>query len=87
VHVLLPLADDVDDEAVAQAAAEASISVRPLSPCYLPGARRGSTPARGLLLGYGRLPVTRIDEAVAALAEVIRRVGGNRPATRAIPDR
>ena len=75
VHVLLPLPDEVDDEAVADAAAAASISVRPLSPSYLHGAERGATPARGLILGYGRLPVGRIDEAVAALAEVIRRAG------------
>ena len=58
--------------AIADAAAARSISVRPLSPSYLPGAERGATPARGLLLGYARLPATRIDEAVAALAEVVR---------------
>ena len=72
VHALLPLPDDADDVAIADAAAARSISVRPLSPSYLPGAERGATPARGLLLGYARLPATRIDEAVAALAEVVR---------------
>jgi GntR family transcriptional regulator / MocR family aminotransferase len=72
VHVLLPLPDDADDVAISAAAEARSISVRALSPSYLPGAERGTTPARGLLLGYARLPVTRIDEAVAALADVVR---------------
>jgi GntR family transcriptional regulator/MocR family aminotransferase len=72
VHALLPLPDDADDVAIADAAARRSISVRPLSPSYLPGAERGATPPNGLLLGYARLPVPRIDEAVAALAEVVR---------------
>lgn len=72
VHVLLPLPDDADDVAIATAAEARSISVRPLSPTYLPGAERGTTPPRGLILGYGRLPVTRIDDAVAALADVVR---------------
>jgi GntR family transcriptional regulator/MocR family aminotransferase len=72
VHALLPLPDDAVDLAIEAAAAERSISVRALSPCYLPATERGSTPARGLLLGYGRLPVGRIDAAVAALAEVVR---------------
>ena len=72
VHVVLPLPDDADDVAIAEAAAARSISVRPLSPCYMADTERGSTPARGLLLGYARLPVGRIEEAVTALAEVVR---------------
>ncbi len=75
VHVLVPLPDDADDVAIAEAAAAQSISVRPLSPSYLPDAECGATPARGLLLGYSRLTVTRIDEAVAALAEVVHSAG------------
>jgi GntR family transcriptional regulator/MocR family aminotransferase len=66
VHVLLPLPDDVDDVRVSAAAEDAGIRVRPVSPTYVPGAERGSTPDRGLLLGYSRLTPTRIDEAVAA---------------------
>lgn len=72
VHLLLPLPDAVDDEAVAARAAAAGISVRPLSPNYLPDAERGATPARGLLLGYARLPVMRIEEAAVALATIVR---------------
>ncbi len=59
VHVLLPLPDGADDVAIATAAEAQSISVRPLSPSYLPGAERGTTPARGLILGYARLPLTQ----------------------------
>ena len=72
VHVLLPLPAHVDDRRVSTAAEEAGIRVFPLSPTYLPDAARGTTPDRGLLLGYSRLTPTRIDEAVAALAGVIR---------------
>jgi GntR family transcriptional regulator/MocR family aminotransferase len=72
VHVLLPLPDAVDDMAIATAAESQSIGVRALSPSYLPDAERGTTPARGLILGYSRLPVPRIDDAVAALAHVVR---------------
>jgi len=77
VHLLLPLPDTADDEAIAAAAEERSISVRPLSPSYMDGAERGTTPAQGLLLGYARLPVTRIDEAVTALAEIVRAMTGD----------
>lgn len=72
VHVVLPLPDEIDDVAIAAAAAERGIMVRPLSPSYLPGAERGTTPLRGLLLGYARLTLGRIDEAVGELAEVVR---------------
>ena len=72
VHLLLPLPDHVDDGRISAAAEHAGIRLAPLSPTYLPGAERGSTPDRGLLLGYSRLTPTRIDEAVAALAGVIR---------------
>ena len=38
------------------AAAAIGIYVVPLSTSYVPGADRGTTPSRGLLLGYSRLP-------------------------------
>jgi DNA-binding transcriptional MocR family regulator len=63
--------------AVSARAAEVGINVRPLSTSYVPGAERGSTPARGLLLGYSRLAPGRIDEAVEALAAVVRADGRN----------
>jgi GntR family transcriptional regulator/MocR family aminotransferase len=67
MHVVLDLAESVDDVALAEAAAARGIGVRPLSPLHLEPAR-----SRGVLLGYGRLPENRIESAVAALAAVIR---------------
>jgi GntR family transcriptional regulator/MocR family aminotransferase len=72
VHVLAPLAATVDDVAIAELAMDRGMNVRPLSPQYLPGAARGATPERGLLLGYSRLAPGSIDDAVAALAAVVR---------------
>jgi GntR family transcriptional regulator/MocR family aminotransferase len=83
VHLLLPLPDHADDEAIAAAAAEQSIRVVALSPCYLADADQGTTPSRGLLLGYARLPVTRIDEAASALAAVVRSMTAPSPRARA----
>jgi GntR family transcriptional regulator/MocR family aminotransferase len=80
LHVLVRL-PGLDDAELAAAAAEAEIGVRPLSPMYLGGANSET----GLVLGYGRLPVERIDDAVAALAEVmLRGLGAAR--ARALPD-
>jgi GntR family transcriptional regulator / MocR family aminotransferase len=67
LHVLVRL-PGIDDAALTRAAAEAGIGVRALSPMYLAETGRES----GLVLGYGRLPVERIDDAVAALAAVMR---------------
>ncbi len=71
LHVLLRLPASVDDGAFARMAASHGIAVRALSPMLLAGGRD-----RGLLLGYGRLPLERIDEAVESLAGVIGRDGG-----------
>jgi len=65
LHVLLRLADDSDVD-IAAAAAERGIGVRAMS-----GLSLVDPPARGLVLGYGRLPLERIDAAVAELAAVI----------------
>ena len=74
VHAVLALPDEVDDVALAGAAAAVGINVIPLSTSYVPGADRGTTPSRGLLLGYSRLIEPRLDEAVAELAGLIRPV-------------
>ncbi len=66
LHVLLRLPDRVDDVALACEAAGRGIGVRALSPMQLAG-----SPQRGLLLGYGRLTVDRIGDAVEALAAVV----------------
>jgi GntR family transcriptional regulator / MocR family aminotransferase len=65
LHILLTLPSGADDVALAQAAAEAGIGVRPLSPMAL------RDPVHGLLLGYGRLGEARIGPAVVALAGVL----------------
>jgi GntR family transcriptional regulator/MocR family aminotransferase len=62
LHVLLRLPDDADDVGIVAAAARQGIGVNPLSPMSR------SNPERGLVLGYSRLSVDRIDAAVAALA-------------------
>jgi len=70
MQLLLQLPDQVDDVAIADSAASQRIGVRALSPLHL-------TPSheRGLLLGYGRLSQSRIEDAVGALASVIMDAG------------
>jgi GntR family transcriptional regulator/MocR family aminotransferase len=63
LHVLLRLPDDVDDVPIQAAAAEQGIGVGPLSPMS-----PAADPMQGLVVGYSRLTVERIDAAVAALA-------------------
>jgi GntR family transcriptional regulator/MocR family aminotransferase len=70
LHVLLRLPENVDDVAIQAAAAERGIGVNPLSPMC-----RSGPVERGLVVGYSRLTVERIDEAVAALAECLADVG------------
>jgi GntR family transcriptional regulator/MocR family aminotransferase len=67
---LLALPDDADDVAIAAAAATRRIGVQPLSPLHLAPSRE-----RGLVIGYGRLPDSRIDDAVRALTAVLRAAG------------
>jgi DNA-binding transcriptional MocR family regulator len=67
----LQLPAGVDDVAIAQAAAAQGIGVRPLSPLHLTPSKE-----RGLLLGYGRLLESRIEEAVRALSSVVLAAGG-----------
>jgi DNA-binding transcriptional MocR family regulator len=66
MQLLLPLADEVDDVAIADAAARRGIGLGALSPLHL-----ARNPERGLLLGYGRLLETRINEAVDALSSIL----------------
>ena len=57
---LLPPA--VDDVALSLRAAQAGVSVRPLSPCY-----RGEAKRSGLILGYGSVDERAIEEGVRRL--------------------
>ncbi len=70
LHVLLRLPDDADDVAIQAAAARRGIGVNPLSP-MMPS----DDPKRGLVLGYSRLSVERIEEAVGALAACLADAG------------
>jgi len=67
VHLLLRLPDGVDDGAIAEAARRARIAVSPLSSFLLTPAASG-----GLVIGYGSLQESAIEEATRALAQVIR---------------
>jgi len=74
LHLVTQLPDGVDDCAVAQAALERNIVVRPLSGYYAERERAAS----GLLLGYACVPEDEIATAFATLAEAIdeRAFGG-----------
>jgi GntR family transcriptional regulator/MocR family aminotransferase len=73
MRLLLELPRGVDDVAIADAAASRGIHVRALSPLHLTPSHEG-----GLLLGYGRLSESRIEDAVGALAAVIEEAGAAR---------
>jgi GntR family transcriptional regulator/MocR family aminotransferase len=67
LHVLLRLPAGIDDLTVTELAGAWGIGVRALSAMSLAG-----QPERGLVLGYGRLGMERVDAAVAALSSVLR---------------
>jgi GntR family transcriptional regulator/MocR family aminotransferase len=70
MQLLLPLADDADDVAIAEAAAAQGINISPLSPLHLePG------PERGLLAGFGRLPEHKIAAAADAIRSLLHHAG------------
>jgi GntR family transcriptional regulator/MocR family aminotransferase len=66
------LASRFNDGAVVAAAAQAGISVAPLSACYAGRRRR-----HGLILSYAGTPDDQIDAACATLADVLRRAMGD----------
>jgi GntR family transcriptional regulator/MocR family aminotransferase len=66
VHVVLRLPAGCDDAALAEAASAARVRVPALS------AFRIGPGAPGLVVGYGRLHEAAVDQAVRALAEVVR---------------
>jgi GntR family transcriptional regulator/MocR family aminotransferase len=67
LHVVLRLVPGVDDQALASDAEREGVRVFPLSTYELARSERGA-----LVLGYGRIHEDAIDEAVAALARVVR---------------
>ncbi len=67
LHLSARLADGVEAEAVIARAARSGVAVEDIAAF---AAER--TPPPGLVLGYGQIEATRIEEAVAILAEAIR---------------
>lgn len=65
LHVVLPLGADVDDTAVAAAAARVTVTAPALSDFYL------GVPRRGLVLGFGAVPRAAIVRAARALGTVV----------------
>jgi GntR family transcriptional regulator / MocR family aminotransferase len=68
MQLLLPLPDDADDAALAEAARAEGINIAPLSRFHLT-----DSPRRGLLAGFGRLPEYKIGPAADALASLLSR--------------
>jgi GntR family transcriptional regulator / MocR family aminotransferase len=68
VHLVLRLPDHVDDAKLASEAREAGIGVPALSAYSLE--RANARP--GLVLGYGRLHEAAVNDAIRALARVVR---------------
>ncbi len=67
MHLTALLPEGVDDVALTRRAAEAGVSVRPLSRCYLQPPTRG-----GLILGYGGASPEQIREGVRILRSLLR---------------
>ena len=67
VHLTLRLPRGCDDTAIVADAARARILVEPLSRFYV-----GATDERGLVIGYGRLHESAVDDVAQALARVVR---------------
>jgi GntR family transcriptional regulator/MocR family aminotransferase len=67
VHLLLRLRPGVSDVTIAHEAMRVRIAVAPLSAFRLTPSDTG-----GLVIGYGRLHESAVEEATRALAKVIR---------------
>ncbi|MGU7779402.1 MocR-like pyridoxine biosynthesis transcription factor PdxR [Burkholderia sp. PU8-34] len=70
MHVVLWLANGIDDRAVVARAADAGVAVRAVSPMFAPGTGRP-----GLVLGFGGFSRAQIETAAQRLADVIAAAG------------
>ena len=66
MHLVLWLADGIDDRRVAEAALAAGVAARPVSPTYSSDRRRP-----GLILGLGDFEAERMEAAVRQLTAII----------------
>jgi GntR family transcriptional regulator / MocR family aminotransferase len=73
MHLVLWLAEDVDDRTVVELAAQAGVAVRALSPMFAPGTGRP-----GLVLGFGGFSSAQMKAAAQRLAAVIAEVMNSR---------
>ncbi|AOK20561.1 DNA-binding protein [Burkholderia cepacia] len=69
MHVVLWLADRIDDLDVVERAAQAGVAVRAVSPMFAPGTARP-----GLVLGFGGFGRAQMEAAAQRLADVIAMV-------------
>lgn len=67
LHLVMRLSDEMDDQAVAHAALERNVVVRPLSGYYSDPSRASA----GLLLGYACVPDNEIPPAFDALSQAV----------------
>ncbi|RQR48977.1 PLP-dependent aminotransferase family protein [Burkholderia sp. Bp9126] len=72
MHVVLWLADGLDDREVVARAAEAGVAVRAVSPMFAPGTGRP-----GLVLGFGGFSPAQMEAAAQRLADVIATVAAD----------
>ncbi|KVG65218.1 PLP-dependent aminotransferase family protein [Burkholderia pseudomultivorans] len=70
MHVVLWLADGIDDLDVVARAADAGIAVRAVSPMFAPGTARP-----GLVLGFGGFGRAQLEAAAQRLAQVVAAAG------------
>jgi len=82
MHLVLWLAQDIDDRQVVAQAAQAGVSLRAVSPTYA----GGNGPA-GLVLGFGGFTDQQIEDAARKLAGVIAKTSDQTNGTRILGDR
>ncbi|KAB0650919.1 PLP-dependent aminotransferase family protein, partial [Burkholderia diffusa] len=71
MHVVLWLAEGIDDLDVVARAAQAGVAVRAVSPMFAPGTARP-----GLVLGFGGFDRARMEAAAQRLADVVGEAAG-----------
>ncbi|WP_296655218.1 PLP-dependent aminotransferase family protein [Paraburkholderia sp.] len=67
MHLVLWLANDLNDHAIVRQAAMAGVAVRAVSPMFAPGSMRP-----GLVLGFGGFSSEQMEDAAGSLAAVVR---------------
>ncbi|CAB3677780.1 HTH-type transcriptional regulatory protein GabR [Paraburkholderia rhynchosiae] len=78
MHLVLWLAQSIDDRLVVDLAAKAGVSVRPVSTTFAPG-----TGCPGLVLGFGGYSREQMKTAAERLAAVVNKLARSRAARRA----